>query len=203
MTAGPFRAPQGLADKSLGTPLARCVGPPEVSSGLWKACEAWFICCRHRQQIVPHGSARCSEFAVRPPPSCWLRRIPLGLWLSLGPQGSSRPTPVLNVCITRGLPPQRSRSIRNTSTLRCHGLALHLSPVSKPAWRLPKIPGPFGVFGTEANSCRACRLPATVGTSRVSHPHRALTAPRAFRACFIPEPPVGFHPSGPSPFAEP
>jgi hypothetical protein len=46
-------------------------------------------------------------------------------------------------------------------------------------------------------------FPATVGAPRVSHPLCALTAPCAFRACFIPDPPVGFHPSGPSPFAEP
>jgi hypothetical protein len=62
-------------------------------------------------------------------------------------------------------------------------------------------PSAFTAWG--ANYHRACHHPATVGAPRVSHPLRALTAPRASRACFIPDPPVGFRPTGPFPFAEP
>lgn len=43
---------------------------------------------------------------------------------------------------------------------------------------------------------RDCHLPAPIGVPRVSHPLHALTAPHAFRACFIPVTPVGFGPTG-------
>jgi hypothetical protein len=74
----------------------------------------------------------------------------------------------------------------------------------KPSAAPSKDPlAPSAFFAPRANFRRVCLLPATFGTCRVSHPLRAFTAPRASRACFIPDPPLGFHPTGPSPFAEP
>lgn len=55
---------------------------------------------------------------------------------------------------------------------------------------------PSALAARETNCRRDCQPPASVGVSRVSHPLRALTASRAFRACFIPDTLVGFHPSG-------
>lgn len=55
---------------------------------------------------------------------------------------------------------------------------------------------PSAFSAREANCRRDCQPPASVGVSGVSHPLHALTAPRAFRACFIPDTLVGFHPSG-------
>jgi hypothetical protein len=62
---------------------------------------------------------------------------------------------------------------------------------------------PSALSARKTNYRQACHHPATVGTPRVSHPLRAFTVSRAPRACFIPVTPMGFHPSGPSPSAEP
>jgi hypothetical protein len=55
---------------------------------------------------------------------------------------------------------------------------------------------PSAFAARETNYRRNCQPPASVGVSGVSHPLHALTVPRAFRACFILDTLVGFHPSG-------
>lgn len=50
---------------------------------------------------------------------------------------------------------------------------------------------PFGVHRTGTNCFQGCHALGTVGAPRVSHPHRAFTAPCASRACSIPDRPWG------------
>lgn len=139
----------------------------------------------------------------RPPPPCWLRRVPLGLGFSPGPRGSPRSQQVC-VALTQREPPPR----RSLTAGTCHHSQptrpLRGSPAHSTDRHLQGTIVPFGTPGTgDQPAAGSCHLPATVGEHRVSHPLDALTATRAYRACFIPDAPMGFRPPGPFPFTEP
>jgi len=127
---------------------------------------------------------------LRPPPLSWLRQLPLGLQLSSGPQGSSRSPPV-HAARKHGDPLPNVRRPSGFVAIRRRRVPPAFSSNRMRARHLTKNLAPSAYSRTGANLLRTCHRPATVGTSRVSHPLRALTAPRAFPGLFHPGPALG------------
>jgi len=83
----------------------------------------------------------------RPPPPHWLRRPPLGLWLSPGPQGSSRPIPVRSCLSTRTCSPAFV-SFAGFAACRCRGCLGAVRAVEAARDVSQRSCFPFGVLRT-------------------------------------------------------
>jgi hypothetical protein len=167
-----------------------------------RSIETWCVLPPSPAGEAAHENVRVVRSDDRPPPSCWLD----------GPLATLGSPLVLRVLLDRSrrvmfvtCPPASRRSLfpRTIATLRCRPLPCSVSPAQSRCGTFQRATSPTALPARKTHYRRACHHPATVGTSRVSHPLRAFTVSRAPRACFIPDAPMGFRPSGPSPFAEP
>lgn len=109
---------------------------------------------RSSVSCAPPGSIR-----KRPPPPCWLRRAPLGLGFSPGPQGSSRSQQVC-VAFTQRQPPPR----RSLTAGTCH----HSQPALVLRAARPRA-APTGTFKE--------RISPSAHPARLAYPRRKMPPP--------------------------